>query len=607
MNSLLKQSSTARALYFLMVDSTDHVTGKTGLSPTVTICKEGGSFAAPAGAVSEVSSGWYKVAGNATDTGTLGSLLLHATGTAADPVDLRFDVVAFDPADAVRLGLTALPNAAADAAGGLPISDAGGLDMDAQVVTKINALPASITAAERNVRQTIESQRGHHTGCGSVFYVQKGGSDANPGTYLLPFLTIQAALNACTANAHDTVVVLGVAGQAPSVFDEALTMSKAYVFLRGMGRDTKIIRTGAASKNITISANGCEVSGFWINNTGSGATEGISLASGSDFAWLHHLFIDGTSAAMTGIEVVAGANTTIENCRINDVLGSGIDVAQGAAVGLHTRILSNHIDGCGTGINFAGGDSSESVARYNNISGCTTGVVVASGALKVQVTDNRFSGNTTDWTDAGTNTNLSWNALSTSISGAVSRVTLADTITTYTGNTPQTGDTFSLANGAAGFVAIDAVVDAIKAKTDNLPTSPAAVGSAMTLSSGERSTLVDLVWDELLAGHVTANSAGQVLSDAGTITPTQVADAVWGALRATYEGAAGTYGQYANANLTRIAGSATVDGLTLTAWYENILAHAAGDIVRSVNTYDYKKQDGVTTAFSFTSSAGGRS
>jgi hypothetical protein len=36
------------------------------------------------------------------------------------------------------LGGTALPNAAADAAGGLPISDAGGIDLDAQLVTKIN-------------------------------------------------------------------------------------------------------------------------------------------------------------------------------------------------------------------------------------------------------------------------------------------------------------------------------------------------------------------------------------------------------------------------------------------------------------------------------------
>jgi len=38
---------------------------------------------------------------------------------------------AVDLNDSVRAGLTALPNAAADAVGGLPISDAGGLDLDA--------------------------------------------------------------------------------------------------------------------------------------------------------------------------------------------------------------------------------------------------------------------------------------------------------------------------------------------------------------------------------------------------------------------------------------------------------------------------------------------
>jgi len=45
----------------------------------------------------------------------------------------RVRLVDYNPEDEVRLGLTALPNAAADAAGGLPISDAGGLDMDATV------------------------------------------------------------------------------------------------------------------------------------------------------------------------------------------------------------------------------------------------------------------------------------------------------------------------------------------------------------------------------------------------------------------------------------------------------------------------------------------
>ena len=66
-----------------------------------------------------------------------------AVATGADYVDVggtvtgmvvyggRIRLTDVDLGDGVRGGMTALPNAAADAAGGLPISDAGGLDMDA--------------------------------------------------------------------------------------------------------------------------------------------------------------------------------------------------------------------------------------------------------------------------------------------------------------------------------------------------------------------------------------------------------------------------------------------------------------------------------------------
>ena len=40
----------------MMVDSTDHVTGETGLTPTVTLSKNGGGYAAAAGAVSEIGA-----------------------------------------------------------------------------------------------------------------------------------------------------------------------------------------------------------------------------------------------------------------------------------------------------------------------------------------------------------------------------------------------------------------------------------------------------------------------------------------------------------------------------------------------------------------------
>lgn len=60
------------------------------------------------------------------------SLLMSVSGaTDAAETDVVIPLRDLDPYDAVRAGLSALPNAAADAAGGLPTSDAGGLDLDA--------------------------------------------------------------------------------------------------------------------------------------------------------------------------------------------------------------------------------------------------------------------------------------------------------------------------------------------------------------------------------------------------------------------------------------------------------------------------------------------
>jgi hypothetical protein len=101
----ITKDQTAQPLVFLLVSSTDHITGITGASPTVTISKNGGAFAAPAGAVTPIGNGWYKVAGNAADADTFGPLLLHAEAAGSDPTDDRFDVVAYNP-QAISLGLS---------------------------------------------------------------------------------------------------------------------------------------------------------------------------------------------------------------------------------------------------------------------------------------------------------------------------------------------------------------------------------------------------------------------------------------------------------------------------------------------------------------------
>ncbi len=94
--SLLKQS-TARNVMIFMTDSSDHVSGKTGLSAGLTIVasKNGGNFATITPTVTEptTANGWYNLALDTTMTNTLGDLVLHITGAAADATDLKLQVV----------------------------------------------------------------------------------------------------------------------------------------------------------------------------------------------------------------------------------------------------------------------------------------------------------------------------------------------------------------------------------------------------------------------------------------------------------------------------------------------------------------------------------
>ncbi len=79
--------STARARTFMMIDSADHVTGKTGLTVDVDISKAGAAFGNAGGAVAELANGWYKITLTTTDTNTFGDLAYHCTAAGADPTD----------------------------------------------------------------------------------------------------------------------------------------------------------------------------------------------------------------------------------------------------------------------------------------------------------------------------------------------------------------------------------------------------------------------------------------------------------------------------------------------------------------------------------------
>lgn len=70
---------------FFVKDSSDHVSGKTGLTVTAARSLDGAAFASCANAVSEIGNGWYKIDLAAADlNGNVVALYFTASG--ADPV-----------------------------------------------------------------------------------------------------------------------------------------------------------------------------------------------------------------------------------------------------------------------------------------------------------------------------------------------------------------------------------------------------------------------------------------------------------------------------------------------------------------------------------------
>jgi hypothetical protein len=149
----IQKSTSAYEIPFLMVLASDSKSPATGKSPTVTIKKNGGSFASPAGAVTEDANGWYHIAGNATDSNTLGPLLLHASEGSSDNTDMLFEVVIDDLTTSALRPVTA---------GRALVVDAAGL-ADANVV-KLGPTGAGTAQTARDIGTSVLISSGAGTG-----------------------------------------------------------------------------------------------------------------------------------------------------------------------------------------------------------------------------------------------------------------------------------------------------------------------------------------------------------------------------------------------------------------------------------------------------------
>lgn len=498
----IKQSTAVIHIVFLMVDSTDHVTGKTGLTPTVTLSKNAGAFASPSGAVTEISGGWYKLAAHATDSNTLGVLALHATGTGADPTDMIVgNVVAYDPQDAVRAGLTAMPNAAAAASGGLLISgsNSGTTTLGALTVTgattftgattwtgaltasnasndfRVNGLVPGATGglfiAGTNAATTVTTSftttfTGNLTG--SVASVL-GGIDTSGGTVK----TLDAAISAL-ATAH------GAGSWATATGFSTHSASDVWAIgTRVLTANTNLNDPTAAA--IADAVWDEAISGHAI----SGSTgEALSAAGAAGDPWITALpgsYSSGQAGKIVGDYLNASVSsrasqTSVDDLPTNAELATALGTADDAVLAAVATMQGNVTDILA--------DTADMQPKI----GLPTGVSLAADIAAVKSDTSATLADTADMqpkigTPAGA-------SMAADIA-AVKSDTAAIVIDTAEIGTAGAGLT-ALASAAnlatvAGYV--DTEVAAIKAKTDNLPASPAATGDIPSASANAAAVL----------------------------------------------------------------------------------------------------------------------
>jgi hypothetical protein len=284
-----------------------------------------------------INDGWYRLdlPDAAVADGVTG---VQIGGTVTGMVVLApyIELVDYDPYDAVRLGLTALPNAAADAAGGLPISDAGGLDLDA-MNTNINdietdtavigAAGAGLTAVPWNAAWDAEVE-----------------SEANDA---LVALGLDHLINAAVVGAdvtNNSIIAKLVSASATADWDDFVNTTDALQALRDhIGDGTNLTEAGATGNHLTA----IPWNAAWDAEVESEVNDAL-VAIGLD-----HLI----NVAVTGPDVVDNSiiaklvsssatadwddfvNTTDALQALRDHIGDGTNLAEAGGTGDHLTAI----------------------------------------------------------------------------------------------------------------------------------------------------------------------------------------------------------------------------------------------------------------------------
>jgi len=291
----------------------------------------------------------------------LSIVVASANNAVAAPI--LVDITDVNLRDSVRGGMTALPNAAADAAGGLPISDAGGLDLDA-MNTNINDIETD-TAAMQPLVAKIPLSDGAITWNATALASINAECDTALADYDGPTNAEMVARTLVAASyfdpASDTVAtVTTLTGHTPQTGDTYALANGATGFAAiDTVVDAILVDTGTTiPATITTAQNDLDI---------------ITGASGVNLLTATQATID---AAATAASIAA----------LNDVAATDI-VSSGAITTLAGAVVNvDLVDTCTTNTDMRGTDSALLAASINLTGGAVDTVTTVTNQVTADTT-----------------------------------------------------------------------------------------------------------------------------------------------------------------------------------------------------------------------------
>lgn len=306
-----------------------------------------------------------------------------------------------------------------------------------------------------SVKYLIESGRRHHAGFGQiVFWNPTLGSDTYAGETPSRAKATYAACEALITDPEGGTIFLLGGASGDTTVTERINITKEKIRLRGPGKSVILKPADTTAPTLTINAGNCYVSGVRVQTATGSAADGV---------------------------YVSGDWTVIEDVYIESATGKGINIYGGS----HHEILGVDITSCGQdGIYIKDADcvriSTSKSGAPNRIQRCTgNGITIDSTSSSVRSKDVMIEQTMTHHNGPYEIENKQYSSMT------IIRKTV------YVS---------PWLNGAA-------ILDSGSGSHNELTEIAATADTA---------AIADAVWDELMAGHITADSAAKILKDAKT-------------------------------------------------------------------------------------------